>query len=207
VLADLDPLDSAVLQVAEGAADPAAEALDRLYRPQALAVPVLVARDAPISTLDPSAFGNFTAPELPTVVFAEAGVSYEEDALQQVPQVVAEVEPGVEMMAVRPSWVQVTAADGSVILETIMDAGQRFEVPLTEDAPRLRTGESSAIYFAVNGEHFGPVGARGQVSKNIELSMEAITGRFELADLQDGRNEALATLVAQLQVEDQQPSE
>ncbi|KIC09995.1 4-hydroxy-3-methylbut-2-en-1-yl diphosphate synthase [Leisingera sp. ANG-M1] len=206
VLADLDPLNSAVLQVAEGAADPAAEALDRLYRPQALDVPVLVARDAPISTLDPSAFGNFTVPELPTVALAEARISFEENALQQpVPQVVAEVKPGVEMVAVRPSWVQVTAADGSVILETIMDAGQRFEVPLTEDAPRLRTGESSAIYFAVNGEHFGPVGERGQVSKNIDLSMDAITGRFELADLSDGRNQALATLVAELQAE--QPAE
>ncbi|KIC20882.1 helix-turn-helix domain-containing protein [Leisingera sp. ANG-Vp] len=205
VLADLDPLNSAVLEVAEGAADPAAEALDRLYRPQALDVPVLVARDAPISTLDPSELGNFAVPELPSVLLADASLSYEEDALQQVPQVVAEVKPGVEMVAVRPSWVQVTAADGSVILETIMDAGQRFEVPLTEDAPRLRTGESSAIYFAVNGEHFGPVGERGQVSKNIDLSMDAITGRFELADLSDGRNEALATLVAELQA--QQPAE
>ena len=34
-------------------------ALDRLYRPQALDVPVLVARDAPISTLDPSTTGLY----------------------------------------------------------------------------------------------------------------------------------------------------
>ncbi|MCF6429991.1 helix-turn-helix domain-containing protein [Leisingera sp. MMG026] len=206
VLADLDPLNSAVLNAAGDAQDPAAEALDRLYRPQALDVPVLVARDAPISTLDPSALGNFAAPEVPSLALAEASLPYEGGGpLQLVPQVVAEVEPGVEMVAVRPSWVQVTAADGSVILETIMDAGQRFEVPLTEDAPRLRTGESSAIYFAVNGEHFGPVGERGQVSKNIDLSMDAITNRFALADLADGSNEALATLVAELQAD--QPAE
>ncbi|WP_264213185.1 helix-turn-helix domain-containing protein [Leisingera thetidis] len=202
VLADLDPLSGAVLADAGAAQDPAAEALDRLYRPQALDVPVLVARDAPIATLDPSTLGNFAAPEVPSLALAEASRPYEgEGPLQSVPQVVAEIEPGVEMVAVRPSWVQVTAADGSVILETIMDAGQRFQVPLTEEAPKLRTGESSAIYFAVNGAHFGPVGKRGQVTKNIELSVDAITGRFELADLQDGRNEALATLVAQLQAE------
>ncbi|UWQ27321.1 helix-turn-helix domain-containing protein [Leisingera sp. M523] len=206
VLADLDPLNSAVLNAAGDAQDPAAEALDRLYRPQALDVPVLVARDAPISTLDPATLGNFAAPEVPSLAFAEASLPYEGGGpLQLVPQVVAEVKPGVEMVAVRPSWVQVTAADGSVILETIMDAGQRFEVPLTEDAPRLRTGESSAIYFAVNGEHFGPVGERGQVSKNIDLSMDAITNRFALADLADGSNEALATLVAELQAD--QPAE
>ncbi|MBY6134696.1 DUF4115 domain-containing protein [Nocardioides marinus] len=211
VLADLDPLNSAVLLGEEGAQDPAAEALDRLYRPQALDVPVLVARDAPIATLDPSSLGNFAAPEPPSLALAEASLPHDATVAgphQPVPQVVAEVKPGVEMVAVRPSWVQVTAADGSVIFETIMDAGQRFQVPLTEDAPKLRTGESSAIYFAVNGEHFGPVGKRGQVSKNIELSMDAITSRFELADLADGRNQALATLVAQLQAQPEtQPGE
>ena len=35
------------------------EQLDRLYRPQALEVPVLTARDGPISTLDPSFSKNF----------------------------------------------------------------------------------------------------------------------------------------------------
>ena len=37
--------------------------LDRLYRPQALEVPVLTARDAPISTLDPSFSNNFDLDE------------------------------------------------------------------------------------------------------------------------------------------------
>ena len=36
----------------------APEALDRLYRPQALEVPVLTARDGPIAALDPSAAGG-----------------------------------------------------------------------------------------------------------------------------------------------------
>ncbi len=36
---------------------PSVEALDRLYRPEALDVPVLVARDGPISTLDPAEVG------------------------------------------------------------------------------------------------------------------------------------------------------
>jgi hypothetical protein len=36
---------------------PTTEALDRLYRPQTLDVPVLIARDGPISTLDPAEVG------------------------------------------------------------------------------------------------------------------------------------------------------
>ena len=64
VLADLDPLEST------GSAGGAFEAPDedrlaRLYRPRALDVPVMVARDGPISTLDPRQMGTLspTAPE------------------------------------------------------------------------------------------------------------------------------------------------
>src|SRR6056297_678848 len=75
VLSDLDPLQTAVMptdttddtvevsdnDTAAGVFTPprTTEAFDRLYRPQALDVPVLVARDAPISTLDPNSLGAF----------------------------------------------------------------------------------------------------------------------------------------------------
>lgn len=202
VLADVDPLNSArdlTGQRGDGL-DPAAEALARLYRPQALDVPVLTARDAPIATLDPRSLGNFAVPELPSLALAAASLP-DTSAAQVVPQVVETVTPGVEMVAVRPSWVQVTAVDGSVIYEAIMNSGDSFQIPLTEEAPKLRTGESGAIYFAVNGAHFGPVGNRGQVSKNVDLSVDGVLERFEVADLADVKNSALATMVAALKTE------
>ncbi len=205
VLAELDPLASATLAAAELTEDPATEALDRLYRPQALDVPVLVARDAPISTLDPRAHGNFAGFEQPGIVLADAMVPANEYTDLAVPQALEDRAPSVEMIAVRPSWVQVKAADGSVIFETIMEPGQTFEVPLTEDAPQLRTGESSAIYFAVNGQHYGPVGGRGQVTKNVDLSPDALSGRFQIADLEAEQNQALATMVAQLRATQTSP--
>ncbi|ATG39944.1 helix-turn-helix domain-containing protein [Phaeobacter piscinae] len=198
VLADLDPLAGAARDAEVSNEDPALEALDRLYRPQALDVPVLVPRDGPIATLDPRGFGNFAMPELPSVVLADASLSTEAP-MPAMPQVVEETAPALQMVAVRPSWVQVTAVDGSVIFETIMEPGQHFEIPATEEAPLLRTGESGAIYFAVNGAHYGPVGDRGQVTKNVVLSSDALTERFALADLSEDRNSALATLVAELQ--------
>jgi hypothetical protein len=66
VLAEVDPLAPApeTLALAEDSAMPApsVEAFDRLYRPQALEVPVLVPRDGPIATLDPSTVGVFGGP-------------------------------------------------------------------------------------------------------------------------------------------------
>ncbi|MQQ07425.1 DUF4115 domain-containing protein [Epibacterium sp. SM1979] len=201
VQSELDPLQGILLAEAEANEDPAIQALDRLYRPPALDVPVLVSRDAPISTLNPSQLGNFVTPDRPSISLAGASVSAEQpDDLGVVqPQVVADLAPTLTMVAIRPSWVQVTAADGSVIYEAIMEAEQTYEVPLTENAPRLRTGESSAIYFATNDTQFGPVGDRGQVSKNIELSVNAVSDRFaEVVDLEDERNGVLAKIVAEL---------
>ena len=124
VLSDLDPLNATIDQTAPAnvvsstsdvIVPPSPEAFDRLYRPQALDVPVLVARDAPISTLDPNASGVFTSPQAvsdPVVLTADAG-----NPANAVPQVVETPTPGLRVVAVRPSWVRVRAADGTVIFE------------------------------------------------------------------------------------------
>ncbi len=205
VQSDLDPLNG-VTSIAAAPSNPQLEALDRLYRPQALDVPVLVARDAPISTLDPSRVGSFAELDVPSLSLAEARINAEEPTFTEIavaqaqtqPQVVEDAAPTLTMVAVRPSWVQVTAADGSVIFETIMEPEQTFEIPLTENPPKLRTGESSGIYFATNDAQFGPVGARGQVSKNVELSVNAVTEAFAQVDIAETQHQVLAKVVASL---------
>lgn len=204
VLSDLDPLDGATRSVVSesnaGLITPTAEALDRMYRPQALDVPVLVARDAPISTLDPRTGGSFRTPALPDIQIAS-----HQRVEDPVPQVVEEISENLVMVAVRPSWVRVSAADGSVIYEGIMEPGQNYEVPLTEEPPTLRAGESGAIYFAMNGEHYGPVGNRGVVTKNLPLSIDEVGQRYEVADLEQDRD--LARMVAEAQVTVETPTE
>lgn len=203
VLSDLDPLAGAARDAtAEDAGGqagmrvPSAEALDRLYRPQALDVPVLVARDAPISTLDPRSGGSFLSPDLPQIETASA-----ERAVDAVPQVVEDAAPQLRMVAVRPSWVRVSAADGSVIFEGIMESGQSYDVPAMQEPPLLRAGESGAIYFAMNGQHFGPVGQSGMVTKNLPLSIDAVSERFHVADIDQDRD--LARMVAEAQTPSQ----
>ncbi|WP_298917899.1 helix-turn-helix domain-containing protein [uncultured Roseobacter sp.] len=212
VLSDLDPLDGVLAAAPDttssepGVADaPRAAALERLYRPQALDVPVLVARDAPISTIDPSTIGNFAsavdAPLTAPVSFAgaiDSTVTAGLAATPQVPQVVVAPGPALRMVAVRPSWVRVSAADGTVIYETIMEPGETWDAPASEEPPVLRTGESGAIYFALNGEYYGPVGKTGVVTSNLPLEVEALKSRYTVADL--SADEALATTVVELQL-------
>lgn len=201
VLADLDPLSGATAAETDAGEDAASgvfqpprdERLSRLYRPKALDVPVMVARDAPISTLDPREVGTLSpvAPEADR----DSGIALALREAQEFdapgpnrPQVVAGAMAEVQVVAVRPAWVRVRAADGSVIYEGILNAGDSYAVPATEEPPTLRVGESGAIYFAVNGQHYGPAGTRGAVTSGLALTAEELTGRYALADLESDQD-------------------
>ena len=154
-----------------------ADPLDRLYEPQALDVPVLTARDGPIAAINPRVSGLVSeATPLITadVVVPDTGGSV---------QVVAAAKPGVEVLAVRPSWVRISAADGTVLFEKILDAGERYAVPPLQEAAQLRSGNSGSIYFVVNGQTFGPAAPGAQVVKGVSLASDALTTSYKLADL------------------------
>ncbi|MCU0902176.1 MAG: DUF4115 domain-containing protein [Cypionkella sp.] len=193
VVAQIDPLANAgaaapslvTTRAAETAPDTTmAEAgagndmMDRLYRPQALDVPVLTSRDGPIAAIDPRQTG----------VLADAGEAAAVDAaiseaLGGDVQVVAQAQQGVEVLAVRPAWVRVDAADGTVLFEKILDAGERYAVPALEEPPIFRTGNSGSIYFLVDGATLGPVAPGANVVRDVALSAEALTAAIAAADL------------------------
>lgn len=217
VLADLDPLTSA-----GSASDPSAtstgeasgvfqpprdERLSRLYRPKALDVPVMVARDAPISTLNPAEVGTMS-PGTPSADrdsgFAVAQLDEVSGVTQNRPQVVADDMPDVRLVAVRAAWVRVRAADGSVIYEGILNAGESYDVPATQEPPTLRVGESGAVYFAVNGEHYGPAGPRGSVTSGLALTSAELQGRYAVADI--NADQDLMRYVAELQLAPASPA-
>ena len=186
VVAEIDPLGNvsgeaplvrsapeAPAEVADASQDPVAgpQVFDRLYRPQALDVPVMVSRDGPIAAINPRANGAV----LGTDMLAAASPS--PDAAETPVQVVEASAPAVELLAVRPSWVRVQSADGTVLFEKILDAGERYVVPQMEEPAVLRAGNSGSVYFAVNGQTYGPAAPGAQVVKNVALSPEALTAR------------------------------
>lgn len=202
VVAELDPLQSvAPVAVASAGRDvlpdlPTPEALDRIYRPAALDTPVLVARDGPISAIDPRRAGAFADDTVEMAANDTAAQAEDAQPDGSVVRTLGADAPEVEILAVRPSWVRVRASDGSVIVEKVMDAGERFALPKLEEPPVLRTGESGAIYFAVNGVAHGPAGDRGAVTKNIVLSPEALSESYAVADLTQDQDLAQFVAVA-----------
>ncbi|MGP6086230.1 helix-turn-helix domain-containing protein [Antarctobacter jejuensis] len=204
VLSELDPLQAAIApsavseinapQTAGVFTPPTTEAFDRLYRPQALDVPVLVARDAPISSLDPERVGVFAgntgASRLPRVQDSSLAAAALADRLvaegvlpdSASPTATAAAAKGVTVVAVRPAWVEIRDERNGVLLSRVLNAGDTFNVPGNAVNPRIRVGESGAVYFNVDGRTFGPSGARGRVTSNISLAAADLTGRYAPAD-------------------------
>ena len=103
-------------------------------------------------------------------------------------------------MAVRPAWVRVRSADGTIIYEATMSKGDTFELPVTEEPATLRVGESGAVYFAVNGTHYGPAGDAGTVTSNLALSVDNLTTSYTVADLDADNDLAAIVNVAEVTV-------
>lgn len=203
VMADLDPVMSgAAPRVAYIGADDLrignqdtitanAQGVVRAYRPEALDAPVMVSRDGPIAAINPReavpdadrADQTRSAIER-ALADASGGIIAQPDTLETAGvRVTSDGPPQVEILAVRPSWVRVRAADGTVLFERILDAGERYTVPQSEEPPILRAGNSGSVYMLVDGQPFGPTAPGAQVVDQVRLSPDAVSERFDVADL------------------------
>jgi cytoskeletal protein RodZ len=194
---DSDPLTSAPgtgSTASLGGQTSGAEGIVRIARPQALDMPILIPRDGPIAAIVP----DLTEPRAPTEISTDDAVAQaladSNDAI--APQVLASGPDTVELLAVRPSWLRVRAADGTIVFERILDAGERYTIPRTEESPTLHAGNSSSVYFLINGQAYGPAAPGARVVRNVALDASALRAQYQVADL--GRDDDLAVHVARL---------
>jgi cytoskeletal protein RodZ len=234
LVAELDPVATTAPSGGESDVSVAsAEALTRLYRPQALDAPIMTARDGPIATIAPAGLGALasarpsalpaaSAPAAPIdgagavsadavlAALTEAGAQDDAEATDAAdpaapPQVLASAPDAVVLVAVRETWVRVRAATGETLFEQVMQAGDTYEVPAAEAPATLRTGNSGALYMAVAGDTYGPVAPGAQVVSGVALTGEAVRADFAVADL--GGDEDLARVVAELSAAPALPGE
>ncbi len=157
--------DTGVAAISEPAAPLQTVTLDQLYRPQELEVPQLIARDGPIVAINPDSFGNFASAEPPTIALV----------IETAPKVVEEGPPPMHVVAVKPAWVRVYLADGSVLFEKILDSGERYQLPQGIEAPLLRAGNAGAVFVMVGDNTYGPVGNPAGVARKVSLAEADVT--------------------------------
>ena len=190
-LAQLDPLAGATFGAFEmsqnlDVAIPGTVDDRRMYRPQALDTPVLTPRDSALATLDPDAVGTLgvqTASSEQTLGGVDAQAVQAGDVAANVVQVTEARDDALVIFAVWPSWIRVSSASGVTLFEGTLNRGDSYQVDLTaEAAPRLRSGNAGSVYFAVNGVTFGPAGTGASVVRDVELSADAVTATYTMAD-------------------------
>jgi cytoskeletal protein RodZ len=198
VFSELDPLQAAIAPSADPALEqdgvagvfspPSRDWYDRMQRPEALDRPVLVARDGPISTLDPDRGGAYAqfgvAPTLPPI-----------DQASAPPLGVA----SVSVLAVRPAFVRITGTDGIAIYAGILDGGERFDLPAGAGAAQIEVGVPDAIYVAVDDMVYGPVGTDAAQSSVIALTPQAVAGQINPANIES--EPGLAPMITAMQAE------
>ncbi len=189
IATDVDILGPATETAEPGtdyAAAPTTDAFDRLYRPSALEVPILTARDGPISTLNPADVGTLApVAQDPPIAIAEMQSPIDDLAPaeeQATVQVVEAAASELVLFAVRPSWVRVRSADGTVLFEKILDAGEEYVLPQTEEPPILRAGNAGSVYFRVDGQTYGPAGDGPSVVKDLQLGSDNLIASYQQAD-------------------------
>ncbi|KPQ13428.1 MAG: protein of unknown function containing DUF4115 domain [Rhodobacteraceae bacterium HLUCCO18] len=154
----------------------------RLYRPEPLESPVLAPRDEALATLDPDEVGTLsTLRQADSTELAQArpGVPVERPAPVQVTQTPLNDE--VLVFAVRPTWIQITSANGTTLFEGTLNAGDSWTLPESDAPPMLRSGNSGSLYFAVNGVTLGPAGTGASIVRDVELSADALSATFAMA--------------------------
>jgi len=178
----------------------------RITRPEALDVPLLIPRDGPIAAIGRDPVGD-TAPISTEAAVAAALADLLNDETAQAPvlpglpaagapPVLAGGPPVVQILAVRPSWMRVRAADGSVVFERILDAGETWTLPQTDQPPSLHAGNSGSVYFVIDGQPYGPAAPGANVVRNLSLAVDHLTQTLQVADL--SRDTDLAVHVARL---------
>ncbi len=153
-------------------------ALDQLYRPKELDVPVMTPRDGPIAALDPDKVG--------ALVENNGGLAARETAellAENTPRVTERTTPEIAIVARRPAWVRVSTADGNILFEKILDGSESFQLPANAGVTVLRAGNSGDVYLTLDGLPYGPVGSGTSVVKNVALLPEDIIKAYpEVSD-------------------------
>ena len=80
----------------------------------------------------------------------------------------------VVITAAEDVWLRVYERGGATLRETILGAGQSYEVPATAADPLLRTGRADLLRVTVGGTAAPPVGPANQLVKDISLKPQAL---------------------------------
>lgn len=120
------------------------------------------------------------APPVPAAPPGSVVASAKDDAARPTPSNTA-VQTGdagvkpdgrIDIRALADCWIQVRAADQSIVFSRVLKAGETYHV--SRAGLSLRTGNAGALAIAVDGKPAPTIGAIGTLRRNVVLEPEAL---------------------------------
>lgn len=159
--------------------------LNRLYSNRALSVPIVTPRDGPIGAINSQMASSFAAPFVPET---EVGTPADSQAIVAAVETLAEIgnpqvsvtehKALISLFAQQEAWVRVSAADGSVLFEKVLAAGEEYTLPARAEISSLRAGNATNLYLMVDGEVFGPINGTNGVARDVSLAAVDIVDSY-----------------------------
>ena len=90
------------------------------------------------------------------------------------PPASAPVDTGMVITATQPSWIQVTAPDGTILFSKVLNVGESWPVPKMAGL-KITTGNAGGTVISTDGQAGQPLGTSGAVLHNYPLTPPAPT--------------------------------
>lgn len=89
------------------------------------------------------------------------------------PAPVQQAEPGIILDITENSWVEIMDGSGKAIVSRVLKKGDRYFVPDRPDLT-MSIGNAGGVMLLIDGEPIAPLGASGEVRRNIPLDSSAL---------------------------------
>ncbi|MCE7886249.1 MAG: helix-turn-helix domain-containing protein [Alphaproteobacteria bacterium PRO2] len=90
-------------------------------------------------------------------------------------------EEGIILNINENSWVEIRGKDGKSIVSRVLQAGDRYYVPDRPDLT-ISLGNSGGVTLEVDGKKLKPLGAPGEVKRNVPLDMAFLKKNYGQGD-------------------------
>lgn len=118
----------------------------------------------------PAPVQNAPPPETPAVAGTTTTAAAPAAIQSSDTAVPAPKEEGIILNIRENSWVEIRGKDGKSIVSRVLQAGDRYYVPDRPDLT-ISLGNSGGVTLEVDGKKLKPLGAAGEVKRNIPLDM------------------------------------
>ncbi len=99
------------------------------------------------------------------------------DAPPPTTDLAANREGGIILNILKNSWVEIRGKDGQSIVSRVLKAGDRYYVPDRPDLT-ISLGNAGGVELEVDGKKLKPLGAEGDVKRNIPLDAASLKKNY-----------------------------